>query len=122
MSTVTEYKTANQQIAQKCRQISENLLVKITTKQVYEELQFYDDQIEHKEWVQEKLYGFYYEILNIMKMQFTVFQRDGPDVYRQWVKYTERIDQFLEDAFRKGSEMRIYFAVKIFIKCWLVSK
>ena len=70
MTTVTEYKSANQNIAQKCRMISENLLVKINTKRVYEELQFFDDQIEHKETVQNKLYGLYHDIMTIMKMQF----------------------------------------------------
>ena len=40
MAIVTEYKQANQQIAQKCRQISESLLVSINNKRVYEELQF----------------------------------------------------------------------------------
>ena len=108
MSTVTEYKSANQLIAQKCRMISENLLVKINTKRVYEELQFYDDQIEHKEKVQDKLYGLYHEIMTIMKMQFSVFQRDGQEVYRQWVKYTERIDQFLEDAFRMNVKFSLH--------------
>ena len=71
MTTVTEYKNANQNIAQKCRMISENLLVKINTKRVYEELQFFDDQIEHKEEVQNKLYGLYHDIMTIMKMQFS---------------------------------------------------
>ena len=70
MSTVTDYKGANQSIAQKCRAISENLLVKINSKRVYEELQFLDDQIEHKEAVQSKLNGYYHEIVSIMKTQF----------------------------------------------------
>ena len=46
-----EYKQANQQIAFKCRSRSESLLVNINNKRVYEELQFKDDQLKHKEEV-----------------------------------------------------------------------
>ena len=51
MAIVMEYKQANQQIAFKCRSISESLLVNINNKRVYEELQFKDDQLQHKEEV-----------------------------------------------------------------------
>ena len=74
MSTVTDYKAANQNIAHKCRAISETLLVKINNKRVYEELEFLDDQIDHKEAVQSKLYSYYHDITSIMKSQYQVYK------------------------------------------------
>ena len=43
-----------------------------------------------------------------MKLQWSVFQRDGPEVYRQWVKYTERIDRYLEDAFKMNVKSSLH--------------
>ena len=86
MAIVTEYKQANQSIATKCRAISENLLIDINSKKVYEELQFKDEQLEHKERIAQKLYDLYHGITIIMRQQFVVFQKDGSEVYRHWVK------------------------------------
>ena len=77
---------ANQSIAAKCRAISENLLIDINSKKVYEELQFKDEQLEHKERIAQKLYDLYHGITIIMRQQFVVFQKDGSEVYRHWVK------------------------------------
>ena len=108
MAIVTEYKLANQVIASKCRTISESLLIDINSKKVYEELQFKDEQLAHKERIAQKLYDLYHGITIIMRQQFVVFQKDGSDVYRHWVKYTERIDQYVEDAFKMNVKFSLH--------------
>ena len=103
MQIVTGYKSGNQKIAKKCRSISEDLLVKINNKEVYEELDFYEDQLDHKDEVSKRLQFYYSDIVNEMSSQYNMFKRDwtgNADVYKHWVKYTERIDQFMEDAYR----------------------
>ncbi|XP_076804743.1 dynein axonemal heavy chain 2-like [Clavelina lepadiformis] len=97
---VDDYKRANMSVARNCRKISELLLVHLDGKRIYEELEFQDDQLKHRNNVQKRLEEIHLDILQTMKTTYLVFKGDGPDVQQHWVRYTERMDQHVEDAFR----------------------
>uniref|UniRef100_H2ZI79 Dynein axonemal heavy chain 2 n=1 Tax=Ciona savignyi TaxID=51511 RepID=H2ZI79_CIOSA len=115
-TVVDDYKQANMQIAQSCRKISELLLVHLDGKRIYQvpELEFQDDQFRHRNNVQKRLEEIHMNILQTMKNTYQVFKADGPDVQQQWVRYTQRMDQYVEDAFRlniKSSLLEISKAI-----------
>nr|XP_039250408.1 dynein heavy chain 2, axonemal-like [Styela clava] len=99
-SIVDDYKSANLSIARSCRKISELLLVHLDGKRIYEDLEFQDDQFKHRDNMQKKLDACHAGIIATMKSTYKVFMSDGPEVYQHWVRYTERMDQHVEDAFR----------------------
>ena len=63
--------------------------------------------MKHKEVISQKLYDLYHGITIIMRVQFAVFQKDGSEVYRHWCKYTEKVDQYLEDAFKMNIKLSL---------------
>ena len=77
---VNDYKEANLRLAEKCRSISELLLVKIDGKRVYDNLEFDEEQRKHRHSVQSRLQFMHNEIVTTMKKTYEVFQKDGLEV------------------------------------------
>jgi dynein heavy chain len=97
---VDSYKDTNQAIRKHCRSVSEMLLVRIDGKRVYENDQFENDQEKHRQSVTEKLKIIHEKIVRDMKRTYEVFRRDNTEVQGHWYSYTEKMDRFVEEAFR----------------------
>uniref|UniRef100_A0A8D0HGT5 Dynein axonemal heavy chain 2 n=1 Tax=Sphenodon punctatus TaxID=8508 RepID=A0A8D0HGT5_SPHPU len=97
---VNEYKAATLAIARRAQQMSEALLVRITGKRVYNDLEFEEDQKEHRAWVQQKLIGIHEEVINIMCQTYEMFKHDGAEVQQYWLNYTIKMDRMMEEALR----------------------
>ena len=79
-AVVDSYKGANMNISQNCKSISEQLLVSIDVKKVYENLEFDEDQSKHRTTVQKKLHQLHDDVIKIMKQTYSVFKADGAEV------------------------------------------
>ncbi|KAJ7313214.1 hypothetical protein JRQ81_004493, partial [Phrynocephalus forsythii] len=97
---VNEYKAATLAIARRAQQMSEALLVRITGKRVYNDLEFEEDQKEHRALVQKKLVSLHEDSIAIMRQTYEVFKMDGPEVQQHWFNYTIKMDRMMEDALR----------------------
>ncbi|XP_052234681.1 dynein axonemal heavy chain 2-like isoform X14 [Dreissena polymorpha] len=97
---VDDYKGSNMEISTKCVNVSENLLVKIDSRKVYENLEFEESQVSHRSSVQKRLKQYHDEIINTMKKTYEVFKGDGAEVQSHWHRYTEKMDKMVEEAFR----------------------
>ncbi|XP_048373762.1 dynein axonemal heavy chain 2 [Sphaerodactylus townsendi] len=97
---VNEYKAATLAIACRAQQMSETLLVRITGKKVYNNLEFEEDQKEHRASVQQKLVKIHEECITIMRQTYEVFKHDGPEVQQHWLNYTVKMDRMMEEALR----------------------
>uniref|UniRef100_A0A670KJQ6 Dynein axonemal heavy chain 2 n=1 Tax=Podarcis muralis TaxID=64176 RepID=A0A670KJQ6_PODMU len=97
---VNEYKASTLAIARKAQQISEAFLVRITGKRVYNDLEFEEDQEDHRDLVQKKLVTIHEECIDIMRQTYEVFKNDGPEVHQHWYNYTTKMDRMMEDALR----------------------
>ena len=84
---VDNYKGANMNISQTCKTISETLLVRIDSKKVYENLEFEDDQKQHRNNVQTKLHEMHDHIVRTMHDTYKEFRTAGPDVQQHWLRY-----------------------------------
>lgn len=60
--------------------MSETLLVRISGKRVYRDLEFEEDQREHRAVVQQKLVSLHHDVVAIMTNSYEVFKNDGPEV------------------------------------------
>ncbi|KAF7236744.1 Dynein heavy chain 2, axonemal, partial [Varanus komodoensis] len=111
---VNEYKAATLAIARRAQQMSEALLVRITGKRVYNDLEFEEDQKGHRELVQKKLLGLHESSVAVMQQTYEVFRHDGPEVQQHWFNYTVKMDRMMEDALRlnvKWSLMQLSKAI-----------
>uniref|UniRef100_A0ABM5EJD6 Dynein axonemal heavy chain 2 isoform X2 n=1 Tax=Pogona vitticeps TaxID=103695 RepID=A0ABM5EJD6_9SAUR len=97
---VNEYKAATLAIARRAQQMSEALLVRLTGKRVYNDLEFEEDQKEHRASVQQTLVNLHEGSLAIMRQTYEVFKLDGPEVQQHWFNYTIKMDRMMEDALR----------------------
>eukprot|EP00795_Rhopilema_esculentum_P016694 gene16694-8141_t len=97
---VDEYKSANLMVANDCKTITEMLLVNIDGKRVYDNLEFEEEQKKHRELVQTRLHLVFSEIISTMRKMYDVFKLDGPEVQNHWLRYTKKMDEMLEEAFR----------------------
>ncbi|XP_031567025.1 dynein heavy chain 2, axonemal-like, partial [Actinia tenebrosa] len=97
---VDDYKNANLLISKNCVKISEMLLVKIDGKRVYDNLEFEDEQKNHMSIIQTRLQVTHMDIVGTMKSTYEVFKNDGQEVQAHWLRYTEKIDRMVEEAFR----------------------
>ncbi|XP_077169770.1 dynein axonemal heavy chain 2 isoform X1 [Paroedura picta] len=97
---VNEYKASTLAIARRAQQMSEALLVRITGKRVYNDLEFEEDQKEHRASVQQKLINIHEECVAIMRQTYEVFKHDGPEVQQYWLNYTMKMDRMMEEALR----------------------
>lgn len=77
---VNDFKASTLTIGWKAQEMSELLLVHITGKQVYRDLEFEEAQREHRMMVQQKLVSLHQDVVNIMTNSFEVFKNDGPEV------------------------------------------
>nr|XP_022345562.1 dynein heavy chain 2, axonemal-like isoform X2 [Crassostrea virginica] len=99
-SMVDDYKGANQEISTMCVKISELSLIKIDNRKVYENLEFDEEQGKHREFTTEKLKTMHMEIVRVMKKTYEIFKSDGQEVQQHWVRYLEKMDRMVEEAFR----------------------
>ena len=97
---VNIFKSNNQQIAQLCAVIGETLLVKIESKQIYEEGRFEHVQAEHRAEVKEKLKAAHERIKQLMASSYEMFSGDNEDIQKQWQLYVVRIDKMVEEGLR----------------------
>nr|XP_034361929.1 LOW QUALITY PROTEIN: dynein heavy chain 2, axonemal [Arvicanthis niloticus] len=97
---VNDFKASTLTIGWKAQEMSELLLVRITGKQVYRDLEFEEAQREHRMAVQRKLVSLHQDVVNIMTNSYEVFKSDGPEIQQQWLLYTIRLDHMMEDALR----------------------
>uniref|UniRef100_F6YZ23 Dynein axonemal heavy chain 2 n=1 Tax=Monodelphis domestica TaxID=13616 RepID=F6YZ23_MONDO len=97
---VNDFKGATVTIGWRAQEISETLLVRITGKRVYQDLEFEEDQKEHRKAVQQKLISLHEEVVDIMSESFEVFRNDGLEIQQQWWFYTMRLDHMMEEALR----------------------
>ncbi|XP_028725159.1 dynein heavy chain 2, axonemal [Peromyscus leucopus] len=97
---VNDFKASTLTIGWKAQEMSEMLLVRITGKRVYRDLEFEEAQREHRMTVQQKLVNLHQDVVNIMTNSYEVFKNDGPDIQQQWLLYTIRLDHMMEDALR----------------------
>uniref|UniRef100_A0A8C8XZF1 Dynein axonemal heavy chain 2 n=1 Tax=Panthera leo TaxID=9689 RepID=A0A8C8XZF1_PANLE len=97
---VNDFKASTLTIGWRAQEISETLLVRISGKRVYRDLEFEEDQREHRVAVQQKLMGLYQDVVAIMTNSYEVFKNDGPEIQQQWILYTIRLNRMMEDALR----------------------
>jgi dynein heavy chain len=77
---VNDFKASTLTIGWKAQEMSELLLVHITGKQVYRDLEFEEAQREHRMAAQQKLVKLHQDVVNIMTNSYEVFKNDGPEV------------------------------------------
>lgn len=81
MQTIAnEFKASTLTIGWRAQEISETLLVRISGKRVYRDLEFEEDQREHRAAVQQKLMSLHQDVVAIMTNSYEVFKNDGPEV------------------------------------------
>ncbi|KAM5307672.1 dynein axonemal heavy chain 2 [Glossophaga mutica] len=97
---VNEFKASTLTIGWRAQEISETLLVRISGKRVYRDLEFEEDQREHRATVQQKLMSLHQDVVAIMTNSYEVFKNDGPEIQQQWMLYMIRLDHIMEDALR----------------------
>ncbi|KAI5104428.1 dynein heavy chain 2, axonemal isoform X1 [Silurus meridionalis] len=97
---VAEYKAAQLAITQRCKEISELLLVHVDGKTVYSDLEFEKVQVEHQQSQLRRLQTAYKDIVDIMSKIYETFRNDGPNVQQHWVTYTDKMDLMVEEALR----------------------
>uniref|UniRef100_A0A2K6C7M2 Dynein axonemal heavy chain 2 n=1 Tax=Macaca nemestrina TaxID=9545 RepID=A0A2K6C7M2_MACNE len=97
---VNEFKASTLTIGWRAQEMSETLLVRISGKRVYRDLEFEEDQREHRAAVQQKLMSLHQDVVTIMANSYEVFKNDGPEIQQQWMLYTIRLDRMMEDALR----------------------
>lgn len=83
---VNEFKASTLTIGWRAQEISETLLVHISNKRVYRDLEFEEDQQEHRTAVQQKLMSLHQDVVAIMTNSYEVFKNDGPEVGGPGVK------------------------------------
>ncbi|XP_062072422.1 dynein axonemal heavy chain 2 isoform X1 [Lepus europaeus] len=97
---VNDFKASTLTIGWRAQEISETLLVRISGKRVYRDLEFEEDQREHRAAVQQKLMSLHQDVVNILTNSYEVFKNDGPEIQQQWMLYTVRLNHMMEDALR----------------------
>uniref|UniRef100_F7E952 Dynein axonemal heavy chain 2 n=1 Tax=Callithrix jacchus TaxID=9483 RepID=F7E952_CALJA len=97
---VNEFKASTLTIGWRAQEMSETLLVRISGKRVYRDLEFEEDQRQHRAAVQQKLMSLHQDVVTIMTNSYEVFKNDGPEIQQQWMLYMIRLDHMMEDALR----------------------
>ncbi|XP_014680873.1 PREDICTED: dynein heavy chain 2, axonemal-like [Priapulus caudatus] len=97
---VDDYKNTNIAIFQNCKKISEVLLFNIDNKKVYENNEFEDEQTAHRKTVQRQLKQTHDDIVATLKNTYDIFRNDGPEVQTYWLRYLDKVDCMVEEAFR----------------------
>uniref|UniRef100_A0A8C9P5P1 Dynein axonemal heavy chain 2 n=1 Tax=Spermophilus dauricus TaxID=99837 RepID=A0A8C9P5P1_SPEDA len=97
---VNDFKASTLTIGWRAQEMSETLLVRISGKRVYRDLEFEEDQKEYRAAIQQKLMSLHEDVVAIMTNSYEVFKNDGPEIQQQWMLYTIRLDHMMEDALR----------------------
>ncbi|KAM4844901.1 dynein axonemal heavy chain 2 isoform 2-T2 [Thomomys bottae] len=97
---VNEFKASTLTIGWRAQEMSETLLVQITGKRVYRDLEFEEAQKEHRAAVQQKLMKLHEDVVNIITNSYEVFKNDGHEIQQQWMLYMVRLDRMMEEALR----------------------
>ena len=92
--------SANTQIAEVCKLMSNTTLVNIDPKRQFRNLEFHAAQKDHRTEMEKQLFKLHDNIVNTMRRTFDVFKTDGPEVLQQWRKYTLNMDALIEEALR----------------------
>uniref|UniRef100_A0A8C5V6J6 Dynein axonemal heavy chain 2 n=1 Tax=Microcebus murinus TaxID=30608 RepID=A0A8C5V6J6_MICMU len=111
---VNEFKASTLTIGWRAQEMSEMLLVRISGKRVYRDLEFEEDQREHRAAVQQKLMSLHEDVVTILTNSYEVFKNDGPEIQQQWMLYMFRLDHMMEDALRlnvKWSLLELFKAI-----------
>uniref|UniRef100_A0A2K6FUH7 Dynein axonemal heavy chain 2 n=1 Tax=Propithecus coquereli TaxID=379532 RepID=A0A2K6FUH7_PROCO len=111
---VNEFKASTLTIGWRAQEMSEMLLVRISGKRVYRDLEFEEDQREHRAAVQQKLMSLHQDVVTILINSYEVFKNDGPEIQQQWMLYMIRLDRMMEDALRlnvKWSLLELFKAI-----------
>lgn len=77
---VNEFKASTLTIGWRAQEISETLLVRISGKRVYRDLEFEEDQREHRAAVLQKLQHLHQDVVAIMTNSYEVFKNDSLEV------------------------------------------
>lgn len=77
---VNEFKASTLTIGWRAQEISETLLVRISGKRVYRDMEFEEDQKEHRAAVKQKLVHLHQDVIAIMTNSYEVFKNDGSEV------------------------------------------
>jgi len=78
---VDDFKTSNVDIMNKCRAISEAMLITVDPKRVYDDLDFDVEQSEHRAVVQGRLRNIHESIVYLMQKIYEVFKNDSHEVF-----------------------------------------
>uniref|UniRef100_A0A8C8ZZR2 Dynein axonemal heavy chain 2 n=1 Tax=Prolemur simus TaxID=1328070 RepID=A0A8C8ZZR2_PROSS len=97
---VNEFKASTLTIGWRAQEMSEMLLVRISGKRVYRDLEFEEDQREHRAAVQQKLISLHQDVVTILTNSYEIFKNDGLEIQQQWMLYMVRLDHMMEDALR----------------------
>jgi dynein heavy chain, axonemal len=98
---IDRYQSSIIQCCRFTKKISENLLVKIDTKKIFENLEFEYDQEKHRKQVSANLTELYDSIESTLKLTYEIFRKDESEaVQSQWRKLIDRMYDMLEKAFR----------------------
>ncbi len=99
--SITRYKSSLMQCFRLCKQISENLLVKIDSRKIFENLEFEADQMRHRRNISDRLSDLYDSIEITLKQTHEIFKKDdSEEVKQQWSKLIDKMYRMLEEAFR----------------------
>ena len=98
--TVKTFKDNHESITKNCAAMSNELLVKIVRKRVYEDGEFEAEQAEHRAKVQAMLVRLHTEIVETLKVSQEIFANDSDAVKTEWVNYCQLIDKAIEDSLR----------------------
>ncbi|XP_047186413.1 dynein axonemal heavy chain 2 isoform X2 [Scophthalmus maximus] len=99
---VDSYKVSNLSISSLCSQMSETLLVRLDGRNVYSDLEFEDNQKAHQRSQRQILLSAHRDIIEIITRVYNTFSNDGPEVRENWLAYTEKMDQMVEEALRSN--------------------
>ncbi|WIA13292.1 hypothetical protein OEZ85_006876 [Tetradesmus obliquus] len=99
-SAVCEFKGAAARIDCLCKAIAEGLLINVEKKKLYDYTEFEAVQAKHHAMAKERLVSSFREIQTTLAELHDLFEGDGEEVQREWVKFTVKADKKVEDALR----------------------
>ncbi|VDD80599.1 unnamed protein product [Mesocestoides corti] len=104
---VDEYKAANANIRENCELIAKTLLLNLEPGRIYENNDFHEEQLNHRERTAKKLISLHQEIIQKMSQVKETFVSENPDVQAHWYSYTERMDRYCQEAFRMNVKLSL---------------
>ncbi|KAK9909936.1 hypothetical protein WJX75_009720 [Coccomyxa subellipsoidea] len=99
-ATVADWRGGQAIIAAGCQALSEVLLLGVEGKRVYPEGAFLQHQEEHMVQAREALERHHGDIASAVGALRPCFAADSAEVQREWLRYTEKVDDNVEEALR----------------------